>query len=269
VRLSVYTAVKNGIANDLHVEAMLRHHLPLADEIVVNEGFSTDGTFERISAIDPKIRIVRTNWETPSSLQWCLAFKDTARRACTGNWCIHLDCDEFIPEWEFEAIRDHLAMTDDVMVPVAFTNFYGNYKVYHSAPAKVHWPARKMIIHRNRDDIEFWGDASNVRLRDVAFTWATSRRTFSVHHFGMVRHASILRQKWWIQGRAVAGRSTWLTPPKALFSLFPHNWADPDYLPDLSVYGGPYIAAVRQNPDEFVRDGFRLLDACPARAVTA
>jgi hypothetical protein len=43
MKLSIYTIVKNGLYNDLHVEAMLRHHLPLADEIVINDGFSDDG----------------------------------------------------------------------------------------------------------------------------------------------------------------------------------------------------------------------------------
>jgi hypothetical protein len=57
MKLSLYTGVKDGLFYDFHVEAMLRHHLPLADQIVVNEGFSTDGTFEAISQIDSKIQI--------------------------------------------------------------------------------------------------------------------------------------------------------------------------------------------------------------------
>ena len=59
--LSVYTYVKNGLHYDFHVVEMLKHHLPLADEIVVNEGYSTDGTYEAIASLDSKIRITRSS----------------------------------------------------------------------------------------------------------------------------------------------------------------------------------------------------------------
>jgi hypothetical protein len=238
---------------------MLRHHLPLADEIVVNEGFSTDGTFEAIRDLDPKIRVFRTKWRKPSGEDWWIHFKDAARRACTGDWCIHLDSDEFIPDWEFAAIREHLEMTSDLMIPVKFTNFYGNCRVYHCDPGKTNWITRKMIIHRNLvDEFVFWGDGSNVKRRDEEFTWNTSDVTFTVHHFGGVRHAGRLRQSWWFQGRARSGRSA-MKPPQFVFDLFPHKWADPDFLKYLAIYDGPFIKAVRDNPERFVRDDYELL----------
>jgi hypothetical protein len=43
-----------------------------------------------------------------------------------GDWCILLDCDEFIPEWEFERLRQFLASTDKDLVPVRFYHFYAN-----------------------------------------------------------------------------------------------------------------------------------------------
>ena len=104
MRLSLYTFVKNGIHFDFHVVEMLKHHLPLADEIVINEGHSTDDTFERVSAIDPKIRVFRSEWGEPGNFEWFTRFKNAAREKCTGDWCVYLDCDEFIPEWEFEDI---------------------------------------------------------------------------------------------------------------------------------------------------------------------
>ena len=38
MKLSIYTGVKDGLFFDFHVEAMLRHHLPLADEIEIISG---------------------------------------------------------------------------------------------------------------------------------------------------------------------------------------------------------------------------------------
>jgi len=260
MKLSLYTAVKNGIFYDYHVVDMLKHHVPLADEIIVNEGYSTDDTLERISGIDPKIKIFRSRWETPKDLRWCVGFKEAARRRCRGDWCIHLDCDEFIPEWEFDSIRGYLTQTKDLTIPVRFVNFYGNYKVYYSEPDRIHWPSRKMIIHRNMPEIEFWGDGSNVRLKGTEFRWDTSAREFTVHHFGTVRNPARLRQKWSFQGRAIMGKGTWFKPPSFLFNLWPHEWRDPELLDGLAIYEGRPIKAVRDNPGEFVRDNFELYE---------
>lgn len=269
MKISLYTAMRNCLSNDYPAIEMLRHHLPLADEIVVNEGYSSDGTYEAIRDLDPKIRVFRTKWDKPAGEDWWIHFKDAARRQCTGDWCIHLDSDEFIPEWEFEPIRAHVATTSDYMIPTRFMNFYGNCRVYHSDPAKTHWITNKMIIHRNLvDEFEFWGDGSNLKRRGQEFTWQSSEKMFTVHHFGGVRHAGKLRQLWWSQGRFRTGRSTLFQPPAFVFNLFPHKWADPAFMQYLAIYDGPLIKAVRDNPTRFARDDYELLHLLEARHAT-
>jgi hypothetical protein len=260
LKISIYTAIKNGISNDLHPVAMLKHHLPLADEIIVNEGYSEDATYESIRSIDSKIKVVRSHWETPKNEAWCIGFKDFARRHATGDWCIHLDSDEFIPEWEFSTIRETLQKSSSTMHSVNFLNFYANYKVLHAFPELSNWPPRKMIIHRNLPNIEFWGDGSNVRISGTDFNWDAGTPIGTVHHMGMIRDPAILREKWWIQGRAMSGKSTRIKPPRLVFRLFPHDWKDPEFLEYLRPYEGPYIRAVEDFPGEFVRDEFVLYD---------
>lgn len=283
--LSIYTYVKNALYWDYPVVSMLKHHLPLADEIVVNELRSTDGTLERISGIDPKIRIFQTDWKEPndnyakdaqrkqgkresngSSTDWTfsVALKDAPRRQCKGKWCLHLDVDEFIPEWEFEEIRRHIASATEDLIPVHFLNFYANYKVYHPRPASVKWPPHKMILHRNLPDIEFWGDGSNVRKVGQELDWNGSPLRIHCHHFGSVRDAARLREKGRIQAAMYSGRRPFYLP-KFLYRLFPYNWKDRDYLDDLQIYDGPYVKAVRDNPNEFVRDDFQLYDYLKAK----
>ena len=256
MKLSIYTFVKNGLFYDFHVVAMLRHHLPLADEIVVNEGNSDDGTYEAICAIDPKIRVQRTNWDKAAPDTWHRQFKNEARRLCTGDWCILLDCDEFIPEWEFERLRSFLERTDKHIVPVRFTHFYGNYRVYlRTLPQIV--PATGLRIHRNLPDIEVWGDGANVRFKGSHDAGSLASETFEVHHFGSVRRAARLRQKWRIQAKQHdAKKPRWDRLPSFLFNLFPHRWNDADLMPNLAIYEGQSIKAVRDDPNEFTRDDF-------------
>lgn len=256
MKLSIYTFVKDGLYYDFHVVEMLKHHLPLADEIVVNEGFSTDGTYEAISNLDPRIRIVRNQLDKSEPKAWLRKAKEQARRLCTGDWCILLDCDEFIPEWEFERLRAHLERTDKYVIAAQYKHFYGNYKVYLEWPDREFPPKRKQIIHRNLEDIEIYGDGSDVRLRGVDDA-EEREATFQCHHFGEVRRASRLRHKWRIQAkRDIKNRWDWV--PSFLFDLRPHNWFDEAILPNLHVYEGPYVDAVRKNPSEFVRDDLAL-----------
>ncbi len=260
MKLSVYTFVKNGLYQDYHLLDMLRHHLPLADEIVVHEGMSTDGTYEAIKDLDPKITVFRSDWDAHRGMDYAVRFKDAARVRCTGDWCVLLDCDEFIPEWEFEPLRKLLETTTADLLPVQLLNFYGNYKVYHADPEKIRWPGRKVIIHRNRPDVEIFGDGSSVRLPGHETAW-DAPPVLDVHHFGTVRKPSRLREKWRnMRGRLYLSAAPKFLLPSWLFDLFPHNWADPAYLPDLRTYEGPFVKAVRDNPTEFVRDRFRLYE---------
>jgi len=260
VFVSVYTCVKNGLHLDFHIVEMLKHHLPLADEIVVNEGYSTDGTYETLLNIDPKIKIFRMHWNREEGEHWWLHFKDASRRRCTGDWCILLDADEFIPEWQFDDLRDFLERTSDDLVPVRFLNFYGNYRVYHRDPAKSHWVTNKMMIHMNLpDDIEIWGDGANVRLKGKEFSFGDTPPRWVVHHFGAVRRPGRLRQSWWLQGRFRTDRSVRFRPPQWVFDLFPLNWADTTFMEHLAIYDGPLVKAVRDNPKRFAPDHYKLL----------
>ena len=260
MKISLYTFVRNGLRQDYHVVAMLRHHLDFADEIVVHEGLSTDGTYEAISGIDQKIKIFRSNWDIHAGMNFSNRFKDEARLRCTGDWCVLLDADEFIPEWEFAPLRRTLETTDKSLLGMTLINFYGNYRVYNAFPERFRMPAAKMNIHRNLEDIEMHGgDASSVRRRDIPWSLTEADVACHLHHFGAVRHAARLREQW----RSMRGRLYNAPPPRFnlpswLFDLLPHNWADPDFLPYLRIYDGQVCRAVRDEPGEFTRDAMRL-----------
>jgi glycosyltransferase involved in cell wall biosynthesis len=260
MKISIYTYVRDGLRQDFHVAAMLRHHLGLADEIIVHDGMSTDGTYEVITAIDPKITVFRSDWNANQGMAFINRFKDEARLRCTGDWCLMLDADEFIPEWEFEPLRRTLATTDRALLATSFINFYGNYRVYNAFPDKFRMPTLKMNIHRNLDDIQMHGgDASSVSRRGLPFSLTEADAACKLHHFGSVRQPARLREQW----RNMRGRLYNAPPPRFklpswLFDLLPHNWADPDFLPYLRVYDGPYCQAVRDDPEEFTRDAMQL-----------
>jgi glycosyltransferase involved in cell wall biosynthesis len=261
MKISLYTIVRNGIYLDLHVEAMLKHHLPLADEIVVNEGHSSDDTFERITAIDPKVKVFREKWDVGDQPGMLFAqCKNHARVRCTGDWCILMDCDEFIPEWEFDRIRRILARSTKPVLRLKHTQFYGSYKVVHSKPEKVLWPCFKRQIHRNQDNIRVVHDGSNVVVEAGPDEVEDADPYFECHHMGQVRYPARLRQKWRIEHKLKLDSPKQDRTPGIMFDLAPHDWFDRQYLDDLRVYRGRSVQAVRDNPEEFVRDGMKLYE---------
>jgi glycosyltransferase involved in cell wall biosynthesis len=263
MKLSLYTIVRDGLYHDLHVEAMLRHHLPLADEIIVNEGFSSDNTYDRITAIDPKVVVFREKWDVGhASGQLFAQCKNRARARCTGEWCILLDCDEFIPEWEFSRIREELEHAREPILSLRHKQFYGNYKVLHARPEKVRWFVRKRQIHRNLPEMSVVGDGSHVSIdgRLDVLTGVDPDRDFEAHHMGQVRSPARLRQKWKIQHKLKQDSPRQDRTPGILFDLAPHDWFDKEYLDDLRTYEGPFVKAVREAPDEFIRDGMKLYE---------
>ena len=270
MKLSIYTFVKDGLFYDFHVVAMLKHHLPLADEIVVNEGYSTDGTFEAISTLDPKIAVHRFDWDRSDPSAWHRQFKNQARRLCSGDWCVLLDCDEFIPEWEFARLRAFLEQTDKTIVPVRFTHFYANYRVYLARQRAI-TPETGLRVHRNLPDIEAWGDGANVRhVGGADDSGSVATTTFDVHHFGSVRRPARLRQKWRTQAQQHdVARPRWDKVPAVVYDMFPHRWNDEEFLRLLEIYNGPYIQAVRDDPAEFTRDDMWLYEHLKRRASSA
>jgi hypothetical protein len=139
-------------------------------------------------------------------------------------------------------------------------HFYGNYRVFMARLPRI-IPDTGLRIHRNLLDIEVWGDGANVHYRgrenDPSII---ATEAFAVHHFGSVRDPARLRQKWRVQAKQHnAAKPRWDKAPAFLFDVFPHRWDDPDCVRDLAIYEGPYIQAVRDDPQEFTRDGFELL----------
>lgn len=260
MRISVYTYIKNGLSLDFHVIHMLRHHLPLADEIVVYEGYSTDGTYEAIKDLDPKIKIYRERWDDVApGPTWWGELSDASRKRCTGDWCIKLDADEFIADWEFDRLRAMLASTNKDLLALRFKNFYANYKVFNAHPERSKGIEWKYAMHRNLPQVHAVGDGSSVRVGDTPWEDVPAD-AIELHHFGAVRHPARLRQKWRNDGAMKSAKPHFDRVPSFVYNLMPYDWFDEDFLPDLEIYEGPYVKAVRDDPDEFVRDGMKVFD---------
>ena len=198
---------------------------------------------------------------SPNPDTWHRDFKNKARELCTGDWCILLDCDEFIPEWEFDRLRAYLATTDDTIVPVKFVHFYGNYKVYLAELPQI-IPLTGTRIHRN-----LAGDRSLGRRRERALSRSGIRRGHG--RAGRVRRASLrdgAESRPPAAEMADAGDASTTRRihdgtrfRRFVFNMFPHRGTI-RFSRKLAIYEPPDIKAVRDDPAEFTRDDFWLYE---------
>lgn len=71
--ISGFMIVKNVLKQGYPFVEAIASALPICDEFLISDGYSTDGTFEilkRISSLNKKIRIFRYNWPKTKNLDY-------------------------------------------------------------------------------------------------------------------------------------------------------------------------------------------------------
>ena len=228
MKLSIYTFVKDGLFYDFHVEAMLRHHAAARRRDHRQRRLQHRRHLRGDRGSTRRSRSIDSHWDRSDPSAWHRDFKNQARELCTGDWCILLDCDEFIPEWEFPRLRHFSATTSAVIVPVnSSTSTRTTASSWRRLPKIV--PDLGMRIHRNVPEIEVWGDGANVRRKGATTT--RGRSTTAGHSRCITSAASASRAA--SAEMAHAGQTAQRAEPAVgqapgfVFNMFPHRGTTP------------------------------------------
>jgi len=109
--ISVCFVIKNGMINGYPFWESLTSSLPFANEIVIGEGYSTDGTYEAILKFreihGKKVKIFRCDWDKYSSEGGNIIAKVSheAMSHCKMTWIYYLQADEIIHPLNVPFIR--------------------------------------------------------------------------------------------------------------------------------------------------------------------
>jgi glycosyltransferase involved in cell wall biosynthesis len=110
MQISSFLCVTNSIKRgDTFIEA-IQSHLYWADELIIVDGGSTDGTVEAIKALnDPRIKVRYMNWPqedwswTEFPKHWNFGYEQ-----CTGDWVAAGESDHIFHENDISKVRDQL-----------------------------------------------------------------------------------------------------------------------------------------------------------------
>ncbi len=113
MKISVFTCVLNPDFWCFPYQEALKSYCELADEVIVVDGGSKDGSLNKIKKISDKIRIVSLHWpwyfkqrEFPLHLNYGLD-------ECTGDWVIKFDIDFVLHDFDAIAIKRKLKEHND------------------------------------------------------------------------------------------------------------------------------------------------------------
>jgi glycosyltransferase involved in cell wall biosynthesis len=155
--LSGYTTTKDCISQGYPWEMTIRSMLGFCDEVIVVDGGSTDGTWEKLqemASTDDRLVIkqVNRNWDHKRFAVFDGAQKAEARALCTKDFCWQMDADELIHDIDFDKIRD------------LCKNFPKNIDL-------ICLPV-----------VEYWGSKQKVRMDINPWKWRLSRNLPHITH---------------------------------------------------------------------------------------
>lgn len=126
MKISAYSLVHNAIKGDYCITECVLSLLAGADEVVVADAASNDGTKELLAEMEkehPKLRVVHQEWEQPvNDPKWFVRWINSVRVHLKHPYQMMLDADEVLDESAWPAIRK--AAQADMPLWFSRLNFY-------------------------------------------------------------------------------------------------------------------------------------------------
>jgi hypothetical protein len=205
MKVSGFSFIKNAVRFQYPIEAALRSILPLCDEVVVAVGRSDDGTRELVAAIDPKIRIIDSDWDESLRDGGRVLASETNKAfhevSTDADWCIYIQGDEVMHEDGYVAVREAMEKyKNDKRVDgllFKYRHFYGS---YDHVGISSKWYRNEIRVIRNQKNIYSWRDAQGFRKDDNEKLNVKAIDAYIHHEFGKFWNGEIWKEEKTFEG---------------------------------------------------------------------
>ena len=200
MKVSCFTFIRNAIKFDYPITEAIKSILPICDEVIVAVGKSDDATLSLIQNIDPKIKIIETNWDEllKEGGEVLAVETNKAFHAVDANsdWCFYIQGDEAIHEKYLDAV--HAAMQqykDDKIVDgllFKYLHFYGSYDYVGNSNK---WYRNEIRVIKNDKSIYSYRDAQGFRKGNNEKLNVKAIDAY-IYHYGWVREPHAMQAKF-------------------------------------------------------------------------
>jgi hypothetical protein len=199
MRVCGFTFIRNAVLYDYPIVEAIGSILPICDGFIVAVGESDDATIQLINSIDPKVKIVRTEWNEKLNSGGSV-FADETNKAFQAipsdyDWAFYIQGDEVLHEQYLLTVKqemiDNLNNRHVDGLLFNYLHFYGSYDFVGQ---KHSWYRREIRIIRNRKDIFSYKDAQGFRKKPNNKLNVKHIDAF-IYHYGWVREPVALQKK--------------------------------------------------------------------------
>lgn len=155
--ISGYVTARNCIEQAYPIEDCIKSMLNFCDEVVVVDGGSTDGTWEKLqnwSKTESKIKVhqLKKDWNSTRFAVFDGMQKAEARKLCTKEFCWQMDADEVVPAGDGEKVKSLCK----------------------------NWPQLAELV--SLPVVEYWGSSDKVRVDVNPWKWRISKNLPHITH---------------------------------------------------------------------------------------
>ena len=145
--------VKDAIKQGYPFVEAIASALPICDEFLVSDGYSSDGTFEtlqKISLLNKKVKIYRNEWSR-RSLYLIADVSNGLRKKCKSDYLFYIQAPEIVHEDDVQLLKSYPEMFPEVdTFCLPYTSIISNFKVQEEF---------RLRLCRNIERINLTGDA--------------------------------------------------------------------------------------------------------------
>jgi hypothetical protein len=219
--ISGFMTLKNVVKTGYPFVEAIAASLPICDEFLVSEGYSTDGTFEvleKISSLNKKVKVYRHHWPATRKYSVIADVTNMIRAKCSGDYLFSIQANEIVHEESVEFLK---ALPEiypkGISFSLPFIHLARDYRFYEDFR------------------VRFTKNVSNIVAVSDAWTMGPSKAFTKSETLKGIRHPRRLLQyvykgiEWTYANPGVSALSRTIYLPKPIYrywSLFPSDYLE-------------------------------------------